>query len=345
MSERKRVRELGIIIGNAAPGQLNAITDVPGVLVGHSTLYEPDKGFATGVTAILPHSDNTFYRKVRAGSHIINGFGKPIGLVQISELGTIETPIILTNTLQVGMAADTLIRYMLARTPEICSSSGTVNPVVLECCDMYLSDSRSLPLGSEHILQAVNSAKGGVVPQGCVGAGMGMRCLRFKSGIGTASRIISSKHGKYILGVLVLSNFGHYETDCLLINGVKIPSPDKGEPLDPASSIIVVIATDAPLDARQLSRISSRTQAGIAKVGSVFTNASGDFAVAFTTSNEMPIEDKDMELYFCACVEVAEEAILDSIFCATTTRGYKGHISHAIDSQQALQLLQSHKQR
>lgn len=334
---RKRARELGIIIGEMPPGAVNAITDVPGVMVGHTTLYEPERAVATGVSAILPHSENTFHRKVRAACHIINGRGKPVGLAELREFGLLETPIILTSTLQVGMAADALVRYMLDSTPEICDTAGSVNPVVLECSDMYLNDARSMPIKAEHVVAAIESAAGGPVAQGCVGAGTGMRCLGFKSGIGTASRRIPGEPGSRVLGVLVLSNFGRAP---LVVNGVQIPAETAAEQeQQSAGSIVVVVATDAAADARQLGRIARRAQAGMARAGSRFSSGSGDFVVAFTTSQESPVEERELNALFRACQEAAEEAILDSIFCATTTRGRKGRTSRAIDPQRVLDAL------
>jgi D-aminopeptidase len=340
MTERKRTRESGIVIGSMQTGPLNAITDVPGVLVGHSTLHEPDKGFATGVTAILPHPENMFRRKVRAMCHVINGRGKAVGLVELAEFGVIETPIILTSTLQVGMAADALVRYMLDCTPELCETVGTVNPMVLECADIYLNDSRSMPLNGGHVLAAINSATGGPIAQGGVGAGTGMRCLGFKSGIGTASRVVRKGPVEYMLGVLVLTNFGHTKHDRLMIKGVEIPPADEQELPVTAGSVVVLVATDAPFDARQLGRIARRAQAGIARVGSLFSSGSGDFAVAFTVSDDSPLPETLLNPFFGACIEATEEAILDSLFCATTTHGRKGRVSHAIDTDEVLRLLE-----
>jgi D-aminopeptidase len=339
MEQRKRARDLGIIIGNMPPGPHNAITDVPGVMAGHATLYKAERGIATGVTAVLPHSDNTFRRKVRAACHIINGRGKAVGLPELREFGTLETPIILTSTLQVGMAVDTLVRYMLERTPELCETTGTVNPVVLECADIYLNDARLMPLTPGHVLSAIESASNGPVQQGSVGAGTGMRCMGFKSGIGSASRAVQIESGQYFLGVLVLSNYGHTRHDTLVIKGVEVPSPDSPRLPGEEGSIVVVLATDAPLDARQLWRIAVRAQAGIARTGSLFSSGSGDFVVAFTTSDQAPLEERRLNYFFTACIEATEEAILDSIFCAATVQGRKERVSRAIDPDYVLGLL------
>lgn len=322
------------------PGPHNAITDVPGVMVGHSTLRDEKRGVATGVTAVLAHQDNIFRRRVRAASHVINGRGKAVGLPEIDELGVIETPVLLTSTLQVGMAVDTLVRYMLERTPEICETTGTVNPVVLECADLYLSDARSMPLGPEHVLEAIESASGGPVAQGSVGAGTGMRCMGFKSGIGTASRIMNIGKEKHTLGVLVLSNYGHTRHDVLLVKGVEVPSSDASHLPDEEGSIVVIIATDAPFDSRQLGRICRRATAGIAKTGALFSSGSGDFVVAFTTSEEQALGEPRLNRFFTATIEATEEAILDSIFCATTVHGRKGRVSRAIDPESTLRLLE-----
>lgn len=337
---RKRARQLGIVVGRMQPGRNNDVADVRGVLVGHATLYEPDKGFVTGATAVLPHSENIFRRKVRAACHVINGRGKPAGLCELQEFGCIETPLVLTSTLQVGMAFDTVVRYMLETTPELCETTGTVNPVVLECADIYLNDSRCMPLRPEHVLAAIESAAGGPVAQGSVGAGTGMRCLGFKSGIGSASRVVPVEPDEYILGVLVLSNYGHTRHDRLVIKGVEIPAADESDMPESAGSIAVVLATDAPLDSRQLGRICRRAQSGIARTGSLLQSGSGDFVVAFTTSEEPPVDERKLNPFFAACMDATEEAILDSIFCATKAHGRKGRVSHAIDSQGVLELLE-----
>jgi D-aminopeptidase len=196
-----------------------------------------------------------------------------------------------------------------------------------------------MPLGAEHVLAAIESAAGGPVEQGSVGAGTGMRCLGFKSGIGTSSRVVSVESTDYAFGVLVLTNFGHTKYDRLLIRGVEIPPADEQNLPVTAGSIVVLIATDAPFDARQLGRIARRSQAGIAKVGSLFQSGSGDFAVAFTVSEGPPLPENRLNPFFSACIESVEEAILDSIFCATTTSGRKDRISHAIDPGKVLELL------
>jgi D-aminopeptidase len=336
---RKRARELGIIIGRMEPGGNNDLTDVGGVLVGHETLYEPENGFVTGVTAVLPHSENLFRRRVRAACHVINGRGKPAGLVELQEFGRIETPVILTSTLQVGMAFDAVVRYMLDATPELCETAGTVNPVILECADIYLNNARSMPLKPGHVLGAIESARTGPIAQGSVGAGAGMRCLGFKSGIGSASRIVPVESDRYVLGVLVLSNYGHTRHDRLVLKGVEIPPADEGNLPESAGSITVIIATDAHLDARQLGRICRRAQSGIAKTGSLLQSGSGDFVVAFTTSEESPLDERRLNGFFAACIEATEEAILDSLFCATTAHGREGRVSHAVDPESVLAIL------
>jgi D-aminopeptidase len=229
MNVQKRLRDFGVKIGRLEAGKYNSITDVEGVTVGHVTLS--NKEIQTGVTAILPHQGNLFKEKLIASSHVINGFGKTMGTIQINELGTLETPIILTNTLSIGTAADALIEYMLERNPEIGITTGTVNPIICECNDMLLNDVRARFIKKEHIFQALSNASS-IFKEGTVGAGTGMLCYSLKGGIGTSSRIMEMEHGTYTMGVLVLSNFGILSD--LMINGKPI-----GKELRDASSSLV----------------------------------------------------------------------------------------------------------
>ena len=348
MKSRPRCRDLGLVTGFLPTGPMNTITDIPGVLVGHSTIIEgegalvPGHGpIRTGVTAIRPHPGNLFQEKVRGAIHVINGFGKAAGIAQVQELGVFETPIILTNTLSVGVAWDALCEYMLDQNPDIGVSTGTVNPVVLECNDGYLNDIRGRHVKREHVFSALKQAGAGPVPEGNVGGGTGMSCLGFKGGIGTSSRRIEDANEKWVLGALVMANFGRI--DDLLISGVPVGLELKrdleAQPPAPPGSIIIVTGTDMPVSDRQLMRLARRCQGGLARTGSVFSNGSGDFALAFSTanrishsggvefSNENYVRDdsKAMQLLFRACIEAVEEAILNALFAARTMVGRDGH--------------------
>lgn len=337
MKGQKRLRDYGIVIGSMKTGEKNSITDVEGVKVGHVTLK--DNAIQTGVTAILPHGGNIFKEKVIAVSHVINGFGKTLGTIQIDELGTIETPIILTNTLGIGAAADALINYMLLQNEDIGNTTGTVNPVVCECNDQYLNDIRGKHIKKEHIFEAIKNADVDF-EEGAVGAGRGMSCFGFKGGIGTSSRILKLGKEVFTIGALVMSNFGLKED--LIIDGIKVgksikeldknlySEEDKG-------SIIIILATDIPLTVRQLKRIAKRSVVGIARTGSYIGNGSGDVVIGFSTANKInhyedrltiPIRifnENKMDTAFRAAAETVEEAILNSMVCAETTIGKDGN--------------------
>ncbi len=363
---RPRCRDLGLTIGLLPVGPLNAITDVPGVLVGHSTIVEgdgalvPGKGpIRTGVTAVRPHPGNLFKEKVRGAIHVINGFGKATGIAQVQELGVIETPLILTNTLSVGVAWDALCEYMLDQNPDIGVSAGTVNPVVLECNDGYLNDIRGRHVKKKHVFSALEHAGAGPVPEGNVGGGTGMSCLGFKGGIGTSSRRVESGSDNWTLGVLVMANFGKLED--LLISGIPVGlelEHDIGvQHPAPPGSIVMVLATDAPVSDRQLLRLAKRCQGGLARVGSVFSNGSGDFALAFSTANRVtqacpsvPIaeyyvrdDSQAMGLLFRACTEAVEEAILNALFAAETMKGRDGNTRLGIPIDRVRDILARHK--
>ena len=255
MKGQKRIRDYGITIGKLETGMENSITDVKGVRVGHLTLNDGD--IKTGVTAIIPHGGNMFKEKLIASSHVINGFGKTVGTIQINELGTIETPILLTNTLSVGVASNALMEYMLDGNEDIGKTTGTVNPVVCECNDAYLNDIRGGHIKREHVLKALDNCDVDFL-EGAYGAGTGMSCYGLKGGIGTSSRIVKLDNKDYTVGVLVLSNFG--EKEDFTINGVKagekIIEIDKiNEVEEDKGSIIIIVATDIPLTNRQLERI------------------------------------------------------------------------------------------
>ncbi|MFC0014600.1 MULTISPECIES: P1 family peptidase [Allobacillus] len=341
MNQQKRLRDYGITIGQMEPGKKNAITDVKGVRVGHSTIDEG--AIQTGVTSILPHSGNLFQEKVIGASHVINGFGKTMGLTQLDELGTIETPILLTNTLSAGLTANYLIDYMLESNPEIGRTTGTINPIVGECNDMILNDIRQKAISRQDVFDAIDNAKD-YVEEGAVGAGRGMVCYSLKGGIGTSSRKLYIGENQYTLGILVLSNFGTL-TD-LTIDGRPIgielekhinasKSPDKG-------SIMIVLATDLPLLDRQLKRILKRTVTGLARTGSIIGHGSGDIAIGFSTATTVPhssaheplsfsfIHEELLEDAFRAAGEATEEAILNSLITADTVTGREGNTRYGI---------------
>lgn len=337
VTKQKRIRDYGVEIGTMKTGPYNAITDVEGVTVGHVTLA--DKDIQTGVTAILPHQGNVFKEKLIAASHVFNGFGKTIGTIQINELGTLETPIILTNTLSVGTAADALIDYMLEQNPEIGRTTGTVNPVVCECNDMHLNDIRAKSITKEHVFQALTNASRDV-EEGAVGAGRGMVCYSLKGGIGTSSRVLEMKHGTYTLGVLVLSNFGKLSD--LTINGKVIGKrltyvmPTSHEEKD-KGSIIIIAATNLPVTERQLQRIIKRAMTGLSRTGSIVSNGSGELVIGFSTATRIPhenqaellsipvIHEEDIDLAFRAIGEATEEAVLNSLITATHVVGRDGN--------------------
>ena len=329
----KKIRDYGIHIGNLPTGKNNSITDVPGVTVGNVTL---DKNNAkTGVTAIMPHSGNLFKEKVIAASHVINGFGKSTGLIQIDELGTIEAPIILTNTLSVGAAHEGLVKYMLETNEDIGISTGTVNPIICECNDGELNHIRDLHVRPNHVFEAIKNASQ-IFEEGNVGAGTGMICYNLKGGIGSASRIIKLDEKEYTIGILVLSNFGSLED--FRLNGKHIGPVISNLIKDlnkrqEQGSIITILATDIPLSSRQLKRVIKRIYPGISRTGSYTGNGSGEVSIGFSTANIINhyevrglidikiINENKIDGIFKATVEATEEAILNSLICSTTTIG------------------------
>jgi len=344
---RPRARDVGIAPGVLPPGPLNAITDVAGVLVGQTTLIAGDR-VRTGVTAILPHGGNLFQDKVEGAVFVGNAFGKLAGSTQVGELGTIETPIVLTNTLSVGTAADAVVRYTLAQAGN--EDVRSVNPLVGETNDGGLNDIRGLHVATADVLAAIRSAKPGPVDEGSVGAGTGTICYGWKGGIGTSSRHLPPERGGYTVGVLAQTNFGGN----LTIAGVpifKILQPPRergvaergaGAPAQRVrgagapgaindGSCMLVVATDAPIDARELRRLAARAVFGLARTGSAYSNGSGDFAIAFSTSPEMRTRFGDSaprtrrvlppdatSPLFEAALEATEEAVYNSLFRATT---------------------------
>jgi D-aminopeptidase len=348
-----RARDLSLVDGTLPPGTANAITDVAGVLVGHATLtvgegpLRPGQGpVRTGVTVVLPHGGNLFQEKVRAAVHTINGFGKALGFEQVRELGLIESPIALTNTLNVGLVADALVQHAIAQSPEIGISTSSVNVVVGECNDGRLNDLQGRHVRAEHVFAAIEAAAGGPVAEGAVGAGAGTICFGWKGGIGTASRVVPEQAGGWTLGALVQSNFGYPHS--LTIRGIPIGDhiqpPGARPPARDGGSIMIVLATDAPLSDRQLGRLCVRASAGLARVGSVYGHSSGDFVIAFSVAERVPHrplaltaaqtvladEAGAIDWLFYAVAESVEEAVLNSLCMAETVVGRDGHTAHAL---------------
>jgi D-aminopeptidase len=355
------VRAWGIAVGELPPGARNAITDVAGVRVGHATLVAGEGALVpghgpvrTGVTVILPHAGNVFRRKVQAAVHTINGYGKPLGFEQVRELGALESPIALTNTLNVGLVADALVQYAIRQNPAIGIRTSSVNVVVGETNDGWLNDIQGRHVRAEHVFAAMDSASEEVA-EGAVGAGTGTVCLGWKGGIGTASRVLPEQAGGFTLGALVQSNFGR--ADDLAICGVPVGKTIRPfgfpKPEGSSGSIMIVLATDAPLDARQLGRLCARASAGLARVGSHFSLGSGDFVIAFSTANPiehepasltamqtvLADEQKVMGWLFPAVVECVEEAVLNSLFCAQTMTGRDGHMAHALPVDEVVTMM------
>jgi D-aminopeptidase len=349
-SSQERIRDYGIEIGVLRPGELNAITDVPGVMVGHVTRIEGDS-IRTGVTAILPHSGNLFQEKVPAAIHIGNGFGKLAGYTQVKELGNLETPIILTNTLSVPTAVNALIGYSLEQQGN--ENVRSVNGVVGETNDGHLNDIRGRHITENEVLQAISNAKTGNVTEGNVGAGTGTVCFGYKGGIGTSSRVLPQKSGGYTVGVLVQSNFG----GVLQIAGVDV-GKQLGQYSDsfnysPDGSCMMVVMTDAPLDSRNLERMAKRAMLGLAKTGGIASNGSGDYVIAVSTVEACRIPHRSadpiqtmytlrnsaMTPLFLATIEATEEAILNSLFAAKTMTGRNGHKIEALPKEKVLDML------
>ncbi|MFT6880187.1 MAG: D-aminopeptidase [Algoriphagus sp.] len=349
-SQKKRTRDYGIEVGVLKTGKNNAITDVEGVKVGHTTLVIGDS-IRTGVTAILPHSGNLFQLKVPAAIYIGNGFGKLAGYTQVKELGNIETPIILTNTLGVPAASEGLITHTFSY-PEN-EHVGSVNSVVGETNDGYLNDIRGRHVKAGHVLEAIANADTGKVTEGNVGAGTGTICFGYKGGIGTSSRILPESLGGYTVGVLVQTNFG----GVFELNGVPIAKEMDNYPraytYDVDGSCMMVVFTDAPLDARSLERLAKRAIMGLAKTGGIASNGSGDYVIAVSTAKENWIENNNPEMtqnvtvlkngamtpLFLATIEATEEAIYNSLFAAETTIGRDGHQIKALPRDEVLRIM------
>ena len=381
---RPHVKDLGITIGRYASGEMNAITDVQGVKVGHVTIHEGEGALQagqgpvrTGVTVIIPRED-VWHHKVPAGAFVLNGTGEMTGLAWVAESGFLEYPIALTNTLNVPRVADGVMSWMIQRYPDIGITDDTLTPVVAECDDSRLNDSQGRHVSPEDVIHALETATIGPVPEGSVGAGTGMVSYQFKGGIGTASRVLPSEEGGYRVGVLVNANHGRRHE--LTIEGVpvgKIYNTDlstvsrkaheesivtalgelPGEILQrrqDSGSIIIIIATDAPLDARQLSRLSRRATIGLARTGSISHHGSGDFVLAFSTGNVIPhypehrtffmahLADTHINPLFQAAVEATEEAILNALLQATTVTGRDGRRFEAISVERLRSILNTY---
>lgn len=351
--ERKRARDLGIEIGIFPTGEYNSITDVTGVKVGHTTVIQGDS-VRTGVTVILPHGGDLFKEKVPAAVYVTNGFGKLVGTTQIEELGTIETPIALTNTLNTFLVANALIDYMISVSGPLRS----VNPVVGETNDSGLNDIQGRHVNSGHLFEAIKNASGGPVREGSIGAGTGTRALGFKGGIGTASRVLPKSLGGYRIGILVQTNFG----GLLTIDGVPVgkemgKNPFKKElSIEDEGSCMIVAATDAPLSPRNLKRMAKRTAHAFGRVGAYSSNGSGDYTIAFSTAQDVrriardrdqlefelrEVYNRHMSPFFQAVVEATEEAIVNSLFKATTVKSRYGR-SEEIPIEETIQILKKY---
>ena len=359
---RPRVRDLGLTVGRLPPGGQNSITDVAGVHVGHTTLIQgqgplrPGQGpVRTGVTVILPHDGNLFQRKVRAAVHTINGFGKVCGFEQVRELGVVEAPIALTNTLNVGLVADGLVQYMVRQNPEIGIATDSVNVVVGETNDGHLNDLQGRHVRAEHVWAAIERASPGTVPEGAVGAGMGTSCYGWKGGIGTASRMLPGEAGGFVVGALVQSNFGD-PVDLMICGapvGRHIQPPEPQAEMAADGSIMVVLATDAPLTSRQLHRLCVRAAAGLARTGGTYGHSSGDFVIAFSTAQHVehePASPTTMQTrladektvmvgLFPAVAESVEEAVLNSLFRAETVSGRDGNTRYGLPVEEVAALV------
>lgn len=353
--ERGRIRDYGIAPGIFKPGENNAITDVPGVKVGHVTIIEGDD-VRTGVTAIVPHDGNIFRKKCPAAVYVGNGFGKLAGTTQIMELGNIETPIVLTNTLSVAQGLEGVITYTLNQPGN--EKVGSVNAVVGETNDGGLSDIRGRHVTADHVLQAINNAKSGPVEEGCVGAGTGTICFSWKGGIGTSSRVLPESLGGYTVGVLIQSNYG----GILEIEGVPVGQRlgaysfknNVEDPLyNPDGSCMMVIFTDAPLDARNLERMAKRVMMGMAKTGGIASNGSGDYVIAVSVNKDNLIDENtskyypvllhndDMSPLFEAAIECTAEALWNSLFKATDMTGKGGRTVKALPIDEVVKLMKT----
>jgi D-aminopeptidase len=333
---RRRLRELGFTVGRFPTGERNGLVDVPGVLVGHNTVIEGDR-LRTGVTAIMPHGGNLYADKVLGACHVINGYGKATGLTQLAELGTVESPLLLTSTLSVGPVWEGGLRHLLELNPEAARDRDTVNVIVGECFDGWLSDSRALAVRPEHALEALAQAGPEETREGAVGAGTGTTCFGYKAGVGTSSR----RAGDRLLGCLVVSNYGARRDLHLLAGplGAAEASEPPAEPAAQGGSIMIVLGTDAPLNERQLRRLGARATFGLGRAGSFASNGSGEFCLAFSTAHRIAHREDTTELelvllrddspqlreLFEAAGEVVHEAVLNSLCAADAMEGRDGN--------------------
>ena len=349
-TNRPRAREAGVVVGGMQPGTNNAITDVAGVLVGQTTVIEGDT-VRTGITAILQHGGNTFRERTPAAIVVGNGFGKLLGVTQVDELGELETPILLTCTLCVWKAATYMVDWLL-KQPDM-QNVRSINPVVGETNDGGLNDIRSMPIKPEHVVSALEAAKNGPVQEGVVGAGTGTSAFGWKGGIGTSSRVLNQNQGGYTVGVLIQSNFG----GTLTINGAPVGRELRATRSDLNNdgdgSIMMVVATDAPLDARGLRRLANRALTGLARTGSSMSNGSGDYVIAFSTAESVRRRDGNaartiqdlpndaVSGLFVAVAEATEEAVYNSLFKATTTTSRRGSVE-ALPIDKTLEILRKY---
>ena len=361
--ERKRCRELGIIIGSMQPGAKNAITDVKGVRVGHTTLsFDNEKGIArTGVTAIWPGDGDLVREPVPAGSFVLAGFGEITGRTAMDDWGIASTPIVLTSTMSVGIVYHAVQRYLCRHDPQL-GRLELVIPLVGECDDSFLNDARAFHITEDHVYAALDNATDGPVEEGCVGAGTGMQCFEFKGGIGSASRKLDDANGGYTVGVLVETNLG--SRGRLTIDGVPVGRhitdlspegrlPDYWGEGSVGGSCIVVTATDAPLTNHQIAKLAKRSALGLARVGSVGANSSGELMLAFSTANRVrvgsaltnPIEslnDRRIDDIYQAVIEATEEAVVNALFKAHTTIGRDGNTLHALPIDRTLEVMRGY---
>ncbi|MEU6843424.1 P1 family peptidase [Streptomyces sp. NPDC046716] len=360
---RPRPRDLGIAPGVLPPGPANSLTDVPGVRVGHVTLAHDDAELPvrTGVTVVVPAPGSVFRDKPAAGLEVVNGFGKAAGLSQIAELGVLETPLALTNTLAVGAAFEGLVRHALAGHPEIGTTTGTVNPAVFECNDGWLNDIRGLHVRPRHVRAALDAASDAPVAEGAVGAGTGMVSFGWKAGIGSGSRLVDAGDGiRWTVGVLVLANFGSAAD--LTVAGAPVGrtltpehAVEQGEFARGAGSCVVLVATDAPADARQLRRVAKRASVGLARTGGIIQHGSGEYALAWSTAQRTPHIPRGpvrsatavaehgpvLDLLFRAAAEATEEAVLASLFAAHPVTGVRGHHAPGLPTDEVARLVRA----
>lgn len=360
MVTRRRARDLGLRIGELPTGAGNAITDVEGVRVGHVSVLEgadaDPHAIRTGVTTVFPHEVRPWDEPVYVGVHILNGYGETIGVNHLAEWGLLMTPITLTSTAQIGTAYDAVLRWAAALDER---AAREIMPVVTECDDGYLNDTLSFPLTDAHVAAALDAAAPGAVEEGSVGAGVGMQCFDFKGGIGTASRVLPPEAGGFAVGVLVLTNHGARSE--LLVDGV--PVGRELTDLMPGEhhegSCVVVVATDAPLLPHQLRRMAVRAAMGLARGGSTASNGSGEQMLAFSTANRLELEggrivevrtvadgvEREpwvLSTLFQAVIEATEEAVLNSLFAATTVVGRDGHVLHGVPVDRVIDVLERH---